>query len=85
MINQAIQALHLALWILGSFRSVQALMRTAAARSMESEDWEAAIFKTSSGVVGTLTATTAAFPGEPESIRLYGTLGSVHLAAGVLE
>lgn len=84
LINQAIHTLDLALWILGPFKSVQAQMHTTAVHRMEAEDWAGALFETCSGVFGTLTATTAAFPGEPESIRLYGTLGSACLVAGEL-
>lgn len=85
MINQAIHTLDLALWILGPFKNVQASMHRTSVHDLEAEDWAAALFETQSGVVGSMTATTAAFPGASESIHLYGTRGFANLEAGRLE
>lgn len=84
MISQAIHTLDLAMWLMGEFRYVQALMHRSALHDLEAEDWAGALFQTESGAVGTLFATTAAFPGEAESITLQGTRATAHLCKGVL-
>ncbi|WP_227269994.1 Gfo/Idh/MocA family protein [Roseobacter weihaiensis] len=84
MITQAIHTLDLALWMLGPVRRVQALMRTTPLHQLEAEDWAGALFETEGGCVGTLMATTAAFPGQPESISLHGTKARAHLETGKL-
>jgi predicted dehydrogenase len=84
MITQGIHALDLALWLLGPIDFVQALMCTTPLHKMEAEDWAGAVFKTTAGVAGTITATTAAYPGEAESITLYGSKNSACLSAGQL-
>ncbi|MGZ2259520.1 Gfo/Idh/MocA family protein [Roseobacter sp. A03A-229] len=84
MINQAIHTLDLALWLLGPIRAVQAMMRTTPLHTMEAEDWAGALFEMESGACGSLMATTAAYPGEPESIRIQGDKAAAYLASGVL-
>jgi predicted dehydrogenase len=49
---------------------------------IEGEDVAVAALKFKSGALGTLSAGTALFPGEPESITLYGTLGNVVFSGG---
>lgn len=83
MISQAIHTLDLALWLLGPFKSVQAFMCRTPLHDLEAEDWAGALFETMGGAVGTLNASTAAYPGTGESITLHGTRGSAHLADGV--
>ncbi|WP_299860073.1 Gfo/Idh/MocA family oxidoreductase [uncultured Roseobacter sp.] len=84
MINQAIHTLDLALWLLGPIRSLQAMMGKTPLHDLEAEDWASAVFKMESGAFGNLTATTAAFPGEAESLTIQGTRAGAHLASGVL-
>ena len=84
MISQAIHTLDLALWLLGPIVSVQAMMRTTSLHQLESEDWAGALFEMQNGAIGTLVATTAAFPGGAETIALQGTKASAHLGSGVL-
>ena len=84
MISQAIHTLDLAMWLAGPITSVQALMRRTALHQLEAEDWAGAVFETQSGAIGTLTATTAAFPGAAETITLQGTRAAAHLGSGVL-
>lgn len=84
MINQAIHTLDLALWLLGPIRTVQAMMRTTPLHQLEAEDWTGAVFEMENGAVGTLMATTAAFPGDAESISIQGSKAAAHLASGVL-
>jgi predicted dehydrogenase len=84
MITQAIHTLDLALWLLGPIARLQAKLHTTVLHRMECEDWASAIFETKAGCVGNLFATTAAYPGDSETISLHGTKGSAHLEAGVL-
>ncbi len=84
MISQAIHTLDLVLWLLGPMTGVQAMMRTTPLHRLEAEDWAGALFEMENGAVGTLMATTAAYPGAAESITLQGTRAAAHLAAGVL-
>ena len=84
MINQAIHTLDLALWLLGPMRSVRAMMRTTPLHGMEAEDWAGALFELENGAVGSLMATTSAYPGEAESLRIQGDKAAAHLASGVL-
>jgi predicted dehydrogenase len=85
MITQAIHTLDLALWLLGPVAHLQALMCNTPLHDMETEDWAGAVFKTKGGVAGTITATTSAFPGEAESITLYGSKSKAVLSAGRLD
>ncbi len=84
MITQAIHTLDLALWLLGPVKDLQALMHQTKLHKMEAEDWAGAVFRTTNGAVGHIIATTAAYPGTAECIRLHGTKGSAHLEAGTL-
>jgi predicted dehydrogenase len=51
---------------------------------MEAEDLAVAGLRFASGAVGSLTATTASFPGGSEWIGLHFDRASLHLEAGVL-
>ena len=96
LINQAIHTVDLLLWLFGDVTRVQACM-TRALHSIEAEDTAMAIFEFASGVLGTLQATTAAYPGYPRRVEVTGSEGTVileqdrivaadlrHAAAGVL-
>jgi predicted dehydrogenase len=52
---------------------------------METEDYAAALLRLGNGAPGTLLATTAAFPGGPERIEVWGRLGSAVLLGGGLQ
>lgn len=84
MISQAIHTLDLALWLLGPITAVQAMMRTTPLHQLEAEDWAGALLEWQNGAVGTLMATTAAAPGDAETITIHGTKASAHLGSGVL-
>jgi len=84
MISQAIHTLDLAIWLLGPIAFVQALMRQTPLHALEAEDWAGALIEMESGAVGTLMATTAAYPGEAETITIQGTLAKAHLSSGML-
>jgi predicted dehydrogenase len=82
LITQAIHTLDLALSLTGPVTQVQALARTTKLHNMEAEDVVAAGLDFANGAVGTLTATTASFPGGAESITLHCTQASARLQSG---
>lgn len=84
LITQAIHSLDLALSLTGPVSQVQAMARTSKLHNMEGEDVVAAGLDFASGAVGTLTASTASFPGGAESITLHCAKGSARLASGEL-
>jgi UDP-N-acetyl-2-amino-2-deoxyglucuronate dehydrogenase len=78
LINQAVHTLDLMLWLIGDVARVQAQIATAL-HSIEAEDTAIASFEFASGALGTLQATTAAFPGYPRRVEITGTEGTVIL------
>ncbi len=84
LISQAIHTLDLMLSLTGPVASVQAMAATTAFHRMEAEDFVAGGMRFANGAVGSLMATTAAYPGEAESIRLDCDKGSVLLKSGTL-
>ncbi|THH35922.1 Gfo/Idh/MocA family oxidoreductase [Aliishimia ponticola] len=84
MLTQAIHTLDLALWLMGPVARLQAIMHRTPLHRLEAEDWAGALLRFESGAVGTLTATTAAYPGGSESVTIQGTKAAAHLAEGTL-
>jgi predicted dehydrogenase len=84
LITQAIHTLDLVLSILGPVIRVQAMARRTKLHDMEAEDFVSAGLDFASGAVGSLTASTASFPGGAESITVHGTIGSARLTSGEL-
>ncbi|NND89824.1 MAG: Gfo/Idh/MocA family oxidoreductase [Granulosicoccus sp.] len=84
LISQAIHGLDLMLSLTGPAASVQALCATTSLHSLEAEDFAAGGIRFTSGAVGSIVATTAAFPGGAESLRIDGALGSASLESGRL-
>jgi UDP-N-acetyl-2-amino-2-deoxyglucuronate dehydrogenase len=78
LINQAIHTVDLLLWLLGDVARVQARTATVL-HKIEAEDTAVANLEFANGAVGTLLATTAAYPGYPRRIEITGTEGTVIL------
>ena len=76
LMNQGIHTADLLLWLLGPVRRVSARAVTAL-HQVEVEDTVVAILEFESGAVGTLEATTAAYPGYRRRVELTGTEGTV--------
>lgn len=85
LISQAIHTLDLALSLTGPVRSVQALAATSRFHRMESEDFVCAGLRFANGAVGSLVASTASYPGRPESITLHFEQASLSLVSGNLQ
>jgi len=75
LMNQGIHTVDILQWLTGGIESVFAHTATAG-HKIETEDIAVAALKFSCGAIGTFTASTAAFPGHPARIEIYGTEGS---------
>jgi UDP-N-acetyl-2-amino-2-deoxyglucuronate dehydrogenase len=76
LLNQGIHYVDLLRWCMGPPAEVTAVCTTQA-HQIEVEDTSLAIVTFASGAVGTITATTAAFPGFPQRLEITGTEGTV--------
>jgi predicted dehydrogenase len=84
LMTQAIHTLDLLLCLTGMPEQVSAMAGTSALHRMECEDTVAAALRYPNGAIGSIDATTAAYPGFPERIALQFTQGSATLEAGEL-
>src|SRR6202166_164105 len=78
LINQAIHTVDLLLWLFGDVVRLQARTATLL-HKIEAEDTAIANLEFTSGAVGTLLATTAAYPGYPRRLEITSTEGTVIL------
>lgn len=76
LINQAIHAIDLLIWLTGSPERVTARMRTLN-HAIEVEDAALAILEYADERLGLIQATTIAHPGYPERFEFFGAAGSV--------
>jgi UDP-N-acetyl-2-amino-2-deoxyglucuronate dehydrogenase len=81
LMNQGIHYVDLLRWCMGPATEVTAVCSTQAHR-MEAEDTALAIVRFSSGAVGTILSSTAAFPGFPQRLEITGTKGTVTVEDG---
>ena len=79
LMNQAIHSVDLLLWLMGPVKSVSAMTALRAHERIEVEDAATAILEFESGALGTIEATTAAYPGTLKRIEIAGALGSATL------
>lgn len=84
LLSQAIHALDLMLHLLGPVTAVTAMAATTTVHRMETEDFASAGMKFASGAVGSLFATTAAYPGGSEVLWVDGDEGAAELGNGEL-
>lgn len=84
LISQAIHTIDLALSLTGPVASVQAMTATTGFHDMEAEDFACAGLRFANGAVGSLTASTASYPGGAEAIVLHFDKASLRLDSGVL-
>ena len=76
LINQAIHSIDLLQWLMGSVVEVTAYTGLLAHERIEVEDTAVAILKFEGGALGTIVATTAAYPGLTTRIAVHGDRGS---------
>ena len=85
LLTQAIHTLDLFRSLVG-IQSVQsAVVRQTQLHQMETEDYVSALLVLGNGAPGDLMATTAMYPGFPETIDIMGTLGSARLTGANLQ
>ncbi len=84
LISQAIHATDIALWLAGPVAAVTAMARTSRFHRMEAEDFVVAGLEFESGALGSLTASTALWPGAAESVGLQTEAAALHLQSDVL-
>src|SRR5207249_8220764 len=73
--NQSIHSIDLLQWLMGPVRSIFAYTDTLVHR-METEDVGVAVLRFANGALGTIAATTGAYPGVSTRIEIYGDKGS---------
>lgn len=79
LMNQAIHSVDLLYWLMGPVKSIVAQTATLAHDRIEVEDVATASLQFENGALGTIEATTAAFPGALKKIELHGSAGSATL------
>ena len=82
LLTQAIHTLDLFRSLVGVTSVTASHVATTAVHRMETEDYAAALVRLGNGAPGTIMATTAAYPGFPERIEVFGSRGSASLVGG---
>ncbi len=75
LMNQSIHSIDVLQWLMGPVKSIYAYTDTLVHR-METEDVAAAVLRFANGAVGTISATTGAYPGATTRIEIFGDKGS---------
>ncbi len=78
LMNQGIHTVDLLLWLMGDVRRVSAQAATAL-HQIEVEDTLVATLAFANGALGTLEATTAAYPGYKRRLEVTGSAGTIIL------
>jgi predicted dehydrogenase len=84
LITQGIHTLDLMLSLAGPITEVRGYAATSSVHRMETEDMAFAAVKFASGALGTIDATTAAYPGFAERIEIIGEKATASLAGSDL-
>jgi predicted dehydrogenase len=84
LITQGIHTLDLMLSLAGPVAEVTSYAVTSSVHRMETEDMVAAAVRFANGALGTIDATTAAYPGFPERIDIIGETATAALAGTAL-
>ncbi|XZE19714.1 Gfo/Idh/MocA family protein [Pirellulaceae bacterium SH449] len=75
LMNQAIHSVDLLLWLMGDVKALSATTALIAHERIEVEDAAAAVLEFASGAIGSIEATTAAYPGTLKRIDICGSTG----------
>jgi UDP-N-acetyl-2-amino-2-deoxyglucuronate dehydrogenase len=84
LITQGIHTLDLMLSLAGPIAEVRGYAATSAVHRVETEDMVVAAIKFENGALGTIDATTAAYPGFAERIEIIGEKATASLVGGDL-
>lgn len=79
LMNQAIHSVDLLTWLMGPVAEIRAITATLAHERIEVEDTAIAALRFANGALGTIEATTAAYPGYLKRIEIHGSAGSAVL------
>ena len=79
LMNQGIHSVDLLQWYMGPVESVQALTANIRHKNIEVEDTMVAVLQFASGALGTITCSTAVYPGTLKRIEIMGTTGTAIL------
>ena len=85
LMNQGVHTVDLMLWLCGRATSVYAQTRTLGHDRIEVEDCVAATVTFENGAIGTIIASTAAYPGFPVRLAVHGTLGTAVMEGDALQ
>ncbi|WP_293856360.1 Gfo/Idh/MocA family oxidoreductase [uncultured Alsobacter sp.] len=85
LITQAIHTLDLFQSLAGPITRVAAMAVTSPLRQIDTEDIAAAAIGFANGAIGTIDATTVAYPGFPETIEIACARGTARLASQSLD
>jgi UDP-N-acetyl-2-amino-2-deoxyglucuronate dehydrogenase len=75
LMNQSIHSIDVLQWLMGPVKSVFAYTDTLV-HHLETEDVAVAVLRFANGALGTIVATTGAYPGTGTRIEIYGDKGS---------
>ena len=78
LMNQGIHLIDLLLWYFGDVAEIYARMATQV-HTIEVEDSLTATLRFANGALGSIVATTAAAPGYPHRVEIYGERGGVQI------
>ncbi len=79
LMNQSIHSIDVLQWLMGPVKSIYAYTDTLV-HKMETEDIAVAVLRFANGALGTIAATTGAYPGTGTRIEIYGDKGSAVIA-----
>ena len=84
LISQCIHILDLMLYFLGPVTKIKSFTTTSKAHRMEAEDFVVAGMEFANGAIGSLMATTAAYPGHAEELIIEGDKATARLHKNIL-
>lgn len=76
LMNQAIHNVDLLQWVMGPVEEISAFTSTLSHERIEVEDTAVASLRFANGALGTIEATTSAWPGSLKRLEVYGSAGS---------
>jgi UDP-N-acetyl-2-amino-2-deoxyglucuronate dehydrogenase len=80
LMNQGIHSIDLLLWLMGPATHVTGATATLAHERIEVEDTAVATVRFANGALGSIIATTSAYPGSSRTSAIYGDRGSAGIA-----
>ncbi len=84
LMNQGIHYIDLLLWMMGEVESVKAEVKTRT-HAIEVEDLAVAVLRFANGALGSITGSTAIFPGLPETLEIHGQDATALIEKDVLK